>query len=66
MVWFHEKRQYQQSRILNAQFKYIFNEEDSSNMPYKGESPYRNANNIEVNEKGALKFPQNLRPNKAT
>ena len=54
------------AEILNTQFKSVFTEEDLSNLPHKGESPYPNMNNIEVSEKGVLKLLQNLRQNKAT
>ena len=53
------------AEILNPQFKPVFTEEDLSNLPHKGESPYPNTDDIEVSEKGVLKLLQNLRQNKA-
>ena len=54
------------AEILNTQFKSVFTEEDLSNLPHKGESPYPNMDDIEVSEKEVLKFLQNFRQNKAT
>ena len=44
------------AEILNTQFKSVFTEEDLSNLPHKGESPYPNMDNIEVREKGVFKL----------
>ena len=34
------------AEILNTQFKSIFTEEDLSNLPHKGQSPYPSMDNI--------------------
>ncbi len=44
----------------------LFTDDDLSNLPLKGESPYPSIDNIEVSEKGVFKLLQSLRPNKAT
>ena len=52
--------------ILNEQFQSVFTEEDLSNKPDKGPSPYTEMENIEICEKGVLKLLLKIKPNKAT
>ena len=54
------------AEILNTQFQSVFTEEDQSNMPDKGPSPYQPMDDITVSEKGIRTLLQNLQPNKAT
>ena len=51
---------------LNTQFKSVFTEEDLSNLPHKGKSPYSNMGNKEVGKKGVFKLLQNLQVIKTT
>ena len=52
--------------ILNNQFQSVFTEEDMSNMPDKGESPFKEMKEIKISEKGVLKLLLDIKPNKAT
>ena len=38
--------------LLNKQFVYVFTKEDLSNIPDKGQSPFRHMNDIIINENG--------------
>lgn len=54
------------AEILNDQFKSVFTEEDTSNVPSKGKSPYPDMPGITVREKGVRILLQKLRPDTAT
>ena len=56
----------EKAEILNNQFSSVFTNEDSSNIPDLGESPYTTAPDITVTEKGVRKLLDGLNPNKAS
>ena len=54
------------AEILNQQFQSAFTEEDTSNIPSKGDSPFPDMENIQVNAEGVKKLLLDLKVDKAT
>ena len=57
---------YNKAEILNEQFRSVFTEEDLTNIPDKGQSPFIPMKNILITNQGVLKLLQNLKTSKAT
>ena len=54
------------ANMLNKQFVSVFTKEDLSNIPDKGQSPFRPMNEIIINEKGVKKCIERLNEKKAS
>jgi nitrous oxide reductase len=54
------------AEILNAQFKYVYTQEDHTNIPHNGPSPYSAMQNITITKNGVYKLLRNIKPHKAT
>ena len=54
------------AEILNEQFQSVFTNENTQNMPNKGQSPFPSMQNIKVTSNGVIKLLSNLKINKAT
>jgi hypothetical protein len=54
------------AEILNAQFKSVYTQEDHTNIPHKGPSPYSAMQNITITGNGVYKLLRNIKPHKAT
>jgi hypothetical protein len=54
------------AEIINAQFKSVYTQEDHTNIPHKGPSPYSAMQNITITENGVYKLLRNIKPYKAT
>ena len=52
--------------MLNKQVVSVFTKEDLSNIPDKGQSPFRPMNEIIINEKGVKKCIERLNEKKAS
>ena len=52
--------------ILNKQFQSVFTKEDTKSNPDKGESPYKDMQEIVITEQGVLKLLLDIDPKKAT
>ena len=48
------------AEILNTQFKSVFTDDNLSNLPHKGDSPYPSMDNTGVSQKGVFRLLQNL------
>lgn len=53
------------ANILNQQFVSVFTEDDSSELPDMGPSPYIDIPDIAIQEEGVCKLMEDLNPNKA-
>ena len=53
-------------RSLNAQFKSVYTQEDHTNIPHKGPSPYSAMQNITITENRVYKLMRNIKRHKAT
>jgi hypothetical protein len=51
---------------FRAQFKSVYTQEDHTNIPHKGPSPYSAMQNIIITENGVYKLLRNIKPHKAT
>ena len=56
----------QKAEILNDQFKSVFTQEDMTNFPSKGNSPFPQMPNIKISQAGVFKLLKNLDTSKAT
>ena len=54
------------ANILNEQFKSVFTNENHTNFPDKGPSPFPSMTNINITEHGVYKLLKNQKPHKAT
>jgi hypothetical protein len=52
--------------MLNNQFISVFTTENTTNMPSKGNSPFKPTKDIKISEKGVEKALNRLSPSKAT
>jgi hypothetical protein len=56
----------QKAEMLNSQFTSVFTTENTTNMPSKGNSPFKPMKDIKISEKGVEKELNRLNPCKAT
>jgi hypothetical protein len=56
----------QKAEMLNSQFTSVFTTENTTNMPSKGNSPFKPMKDIKIGEKGVEKALNRLNPSKAT
>ncbi len=56
----------QKAEKLNNQFTSVFTTENTTNMPSKGNSPFKPMKDIKISEKGVEKALNRLNPSKAT
>ena len=54
------------AEILSAQFKTVYTQEDHTNIPHKGPSPYSAMQHITITDNGVYKLLRNIKSHKAT